>query len=79
MTFVLPYNDPRREASIVIAMLHIALGGSGSTCARINGTQQIVSAELGPALELYRGEGHQEMGIKFIDSRRVEANDMGQL
>lgn len=75
----MPYNDPRRWASIVIATLRIAPGGSGSACTGINGAQQNVSAELGPAPELYRGKGHQEMGIRFIDYQRVEANYTGQL
>lgn len=42
----MPYNDPRRWASIVTAVLCLSLEGSGSTCARINCTEQKVSAGL---------------------------------
>jgi len=44
----MPYNDPRREASIVVATLCISLGGSASACARADCTQQKASAGLGP-------------------------------
>lgn len=76
----MPYNDPRRQASIVAAMLCISLGGSGSTCTRINCTQQTVSAGLAPerrfALDLHRCNCHRETGVSFIDPQRVKLNDI---